>query len=36
MSHIHTKPGEHECTVGAYIVRLDGDEPRALLHLHKK
>ena len=36
MGHLHTKPGQHDYTVGAYIVRLDGDEPRALLHLHKK
>lgn len=36
MSHIHTKPGEHDHTVSAYIFRLDGDEPRILFHLHKK
>ena len=36
MGHIHTEPGQHDYTVGAYIVRLDGDTPKALLHLHKK
>lgn len=35
MPHIHTNPGEHDATVSAYIVRLDGPEPRLLLHLHK-
>lgn len=36
MGHLHTKPGQHDYTVGAYVIRLDKDEPRALLHLHKK
>lgn len=36
MPHIHTKPGQHDHTVSAYIIRLDGDEPRILLHRHKK
>lgn len=36
MGHLHTEPGQHDYTVGAYIIRLDGDEPKALLHLHKK
>lgn len=36
MSHLHTEPGYHDFTVGIYILRLDGAEPRALLHLHKK
>ncbi len=36
MPHIHTELGQHDHTVSAYIVRVDGDEPRALLHLHKK
>lgn len=34
MSHIHTKPGQHDHTAGAYIVQLQGDEPRLLLHQH--
>lgn len=36
MPHIHTNPGEVDPTVTAYIVRLDGDEPQVLLHIHKK
>ena len=36
MPHIHTEPGQIDQTVTAYIVRLDGDEPRALLHMHRK
>lgn len=36
MPHIHTEPGQHDPTVSAYIVRVDTDEPRLLLHMHKK
>lgn len=36
MGHIHTKPGEHDHTASAYVFRLDGNEPRVILHLHKK
>lgn len=36
MAHIHNEPGQHDYTVGAYIVHLDSDEPRVLLHMHKK
>jgi 8-oxo-dGTP pyrophosphatase MutT (NUDIX family) len=36
MPHIHTDPGQVDHTVTAYIIRTDGDEPRALLHMHKK
>lgn len=36
MPHIHTKSGQHDHTATAYIIRTDGDEPRALLHMHKK
>ena len=36
MPHIHTKPGQHDHTVSAFIVRLDGKQPRILLHRHKK
>lgn len=36
MAHIHTEPGQYDQTVSAYIVRIDGDEPRMLLHKHKK
>lgn len=35
MAHIHTKPGQFDQTVSAYIVRLDGPEPRLMLHRHK-
>lgn len=36
MPHIHTRPGEHDLTVSAFIIRLDEDEPKILLHWHKK
>lgn len=36
MAHIHTEPGQHDHTVSAYIVRLDGPVPRAVVHHHKK
>ena len=36
MPHIHSEPGQHDHTVTAYIVRTDGEEPRALLHMHRK
>lgn len=36
MPHIHTQPHQHDHTVTAYIIRTDGNEPRALLHMHKK
>lgn len=36
MPHLHTKPGEHDHTASAFIIRLDGDEPRIVLHMHKK
>lgn len=36
MPHIHTRPGQIDHTVSAYIVREDMDEPRVLLHMHKK
>lgn len=36
MPHIHTEPGQHDHTVTGYIVRVDGDRPRVLLHMHKK
>ncbi len=35
MPHIHTDPGQHDATISAFIARLDGPEPRILLHLHK-
>lgn len=36
MPHIHTQPGQHDHTVTAYIVRTDANEPRILLHMHRK
>lgn len=36
MPHIHTDSGGHDHTVSAYIIRLDFDEPKLVLHLHKK
>lgn len=36
MAHIHTEPGQVDHTVTAFIVRIDGDQPRMLFHLHKK
>lgn len=36
MPHIHTQPNQHDHTVSIYIVRDDGEEPRMLLHMHKK
>jgi len=35
MPHIHTKPGQHDFTTSAYIVRLDTSEPTVMLHQHK-
>lgn len=36
MPHIHTEPGQHDHTAGGYIVRLDFDEPKLILHRHLK
>jgi 8-oxo-dGTP diphosphatase len=36
MPHIHTDPGEHDLSVTAFVIRIDPDEPRALLHMHRK
>ena len=36
MAHIHTKPGQHDHTASAYIIRLDTPEPTIVLHMHKK
>ncbi len=35
MGHIHDKPGQHDHTTSAYIVRIDSDEPKVILHRHK-
>lgn len=36
MPHIHTEPGQHDHVVTAYIIRTDFEEPKALLHMHRK
>lgn len=36
MAHIHTEPGQHDLTTTAFIIRTDMDEPRGLLHVHRK
>ncbi|MDB5181346.1 MAG: pyrophosphohydrolase including oxidative damage repair enzyme [Candidatus Saccharibacteria bacterium] len=36
MAHIHAKPGQHDFTASAFIVRLDTPKPSLMLHMHKK
>ncbi len=36
MPHLHTKPGQYDHTVSAYIIRTDFAEPKLMLHKHKK
>jgi len=36
MPHIHTNPGQHDHTVSMYIFRIDLNEPKVMLHMHKK
>lgn len=36
MSHIHTEKGQYDFTASAFIIRVDGTEPKLLLHMHKK
>lgn len=36
MPHIHNEPGQYDHTVTAYIVRNDTDEPKILVHMHRK
>lgn len=36
MPHIHDQPGQYDHTITAFIVRTDGDEPRVLMHMHRK
>lgn len=36
MPHIHTEPGQHDLTVSMFIVRTDSNEPRVMIHKHKK
>ncbi|HEX6416493.1 MAG TPA: NUDIX domain-containing protein [Candidatus Saccharimonadales bacterium] len=36
MSHIHTDPGQYDHTASVYLFRTDFNEPKIMLHLHKK
>lgn len=36
MAHIHTEPGQHDHTASAFVIRIDQDEPKIMLHMHKK
>ena len=36
MPHIHTQPNQHDASVTMFIVRLDGNQPRLLMHMHRK
>lgn len=36
MPHIHTKPGEHDHTASAFVIRKGLGEPVLLIHRHKK
>lgn len=36
MPHLHTGPGQHDLTISAFIIRIDGPKPQVMLHLHKK
>ena len=36
MAHLNTEPGDHDHTVSFFIIRTDFDEPRLLLHRHKR
>ena len=36
MPHIHTQPNQHDMTISAYIVRLENDQWKCLVHFHKK
>src|ERR1043166_6552950 len=36
MSHIHTKPGQHDQSISMFIVRIDQKEPKIMFHFHKK
>lgn len=36
MPHIHTEPGQFDQTASAFIFRTDFDEPKIILHMHRK
>lgn len=35
MAHIHTLPGQHDHTISIFLFRLDFDQPKIIMHLHK-
>lgn len=36
MPHIHQKPGQHDLVVSMYIIRTNLNQPKVMLHYHKK
>lgn len=36
MPHIHSEAGGHDTTVSAFVFRTDFDQPKLLLHWHRK
>lgn len=36
MPHLNTNPGEHDHTASVFLFRVGGDEPRVVLHWHRK
>ena len=36
MPHIHTEPDQHDHTVSIYLIRTDFNEPKIMLHFHRK
>jgi 8-oxo-dGTP pyrophosphatase MutT (NUDIX family) len=36
MPHIHTEPGQVDQSATAFVIREDFDEPKTLLHVHRK
>lgn len=36
MPHIHTDPGQFDQTASAFVFRTDFDEPKLMLHMHRR
>lgn len=36
MPHLNTQPGQHDHTASVFLFRTDSEEPRVMLHLHRK
>ena len=36
MPHIHTQPNQHDVSVTMFIICMDGNQPRLLMHMHRK